>query len=55
MTRKDFVLIADVIANLDEDKLNREEIAQAFMTRLRSTNPQFNAERFIAAATKEGS
>jgi hypothetical protein len=51
-THKDYVLIADTIARLDDvtsDGL-RETIAARFANVLRGTNPAFDYARFIAAA-----
>lgn len=60
MSRKDFVLIASVIRNLDlgnNDQLTDENlrlnIAQDFAEALGQTNPLFNSQRFIEAATKQ--
>lgn len=58
MTRKDFVLIADVIATAKlmdgvPAHWNRSDIAHAFADRLASTNPNFDRARFIDACTKE--
>ena len=51
MTRKDYVLIARVIANLDEivDDFTREVIAEQFATALEATNPNFDFDRFFKA------
>lgn len=56
MTRKDFELIAGVLASLDPDVLTNEQhqwIAEAFADRLAETNPNFDRERFMAAASAE--
>lgn len=51
LTAKDFVLIADAIATSHiEDKVGA---AQHFAGYLANTNPNFDSERFIAAATGE--
>lgn len=66
LSRQDYVLIADTIARLDlhpdcdgvglcdgfeEEDERRQDIAQQFAERLRGTNPAFDRDRFIAAAT----
>lgn len=53
MTRKDFELIAKVLRNADEvaDQDTLEALADMFADALADTNPSFNRERFIAAAT----
>ena len=59
MTRKDFVLIANVLANLTlgglpAPAMTKAEIAEQFADALLSTNPAFDTGRFMIAATKEG-
>lgn len=62
MTRKDFRLIAETIRSLPSfetfhqdgtryptDVVNFDAVCRRFAEALRSTNPRFNAERFIAA------
>jgi hypothetical protein len=51
MTRKDYVLIAKTIANLDEivDEFTIEVIAEAFAVALEKTNPRFDYKRFFGA------
>ena len=51
MTRKDFVMIADIINGLHRD--DREVVAGAFAHRLKASNPAFDSERFINACMKE--
>lgn len=57
MTKKDFVLIAEVIAastvtaNLTETQ--REDLALNFAGALRRTNERFDAVRFLAASVGE--
>lgn len=58
MTRKDFKLIADVLASLGRDAAHcfddagdRESIARRFAEALSDTNPNFDHARFIEAAT----
>tara|TARA_R110002110_G_scaffold309757_1_gene523173 strand:+ start:1144 stop:1347 length:204 start_codon:yes stop_codon:yes gene_type:complete len=48
MTRKDFQLIADVVANID-DSATRDAVALNFGVKLRRTNDRFNMQRFITA------
>ena len=52
MTRKDFELIAKTIAGPNFLEENKTYIARVFASSLADTNPRFNAERFVAAATK---
>lgn len=46
MTRKDFVLIASVIAGI-QDKQQRRSVAEAFAAALATTNSGFNRARFL--------
>jgi hypothetical protein len=48
MTRKDFQLIADVVANID-DSATRDAVALNFGVKLRRTNDRFDMQRFIKA------
>lgn len=48
MTRKDFELIAEVVAEID-DKKERAYVAYKFAWRLSQTNTRFNADRFLKA------
>jgi hypothetical protein len=59
MTRKDFVLIAEILATSEQYLHNRpaasahemlEFVNAEFRIRLKQTNPRFNAGRFMAAA-----
>jgi hypothetical protein len=56
MTRKDFIFIADVIRSMPNHAPNlraqRESCAAAFADRLGETNPRFNRELFVQAATE---
>lgn len=52
MTRKDFVLIAETVRFLTVSPATRALIAADFGNALRGTNPNFDKERFIDAATK---
>jgi len=54
MTRKDFSLLAEVIANLSFDEDVRAGIAEDFANALAQTNPRFNKDRFIAACNGKG-
>ena len=51
MTRKDFVLIAEVIRNLDEvlDETALEVLAENMAEALADTNTQFDTARFLTA------
>jgi hypothetical protein len=58
MSRKDFILIAETIANLTlaergslPSDIQRVMIAEEFADALEGTNPQFKRELFIQAAT----
>jgi len=55
MTRQHFNLIAEVIDDLymGHDDWNRklDQVANKFADRLEDTNPNFNRDRFIKAAT----
>lgn len=50
MTKKDFELIADVIADFPENI--RHAMAAVFADRLAATNPLFDTEKFIRRATR---
>ncbi len=61
MTRRDYVLIADVLKELGEDAAqcfddpcDRVRIAMKFAERLGNDNPRFDTDRFMTAATLEG-
>jgi len=51
MTRKDYVIIADVIKNLDEciDSDGLEALADNMADALESDNPRFDRARFLVA------
>lgn len=49
MTKKDFELIASAIAQLELDAETKRTVAAALATKLRYSNPRFDALRFIAA------
>jgi len=51
MTRKDYVLLADVIKNLDEviDEYALEVLADNMADALESDNPRFDRHRFLIA------
>lgn len=51
LSRQDYVLIADTIANMARTHADRAAIADDFAYALRGTNPAFDRDRFIAAAT----
>lgn len=48
MTRKDFVLIAEVVSQI-EDGWTRDITAKRFAAMLAATNPSFDAPRFLTA------
>jgi hypothetical protein len=57
MTRKDFVLIAQVIKYLpsfeckqDSDVVRHSAVVASFAEALKNTNPRFDAQRFADAA-----
>lgn len=54
MTRKDFVLIAEVVASID-DTPARDIVANLFVPMLSGQNPHFDSERFIAHVEKTAS
>ena len=56
MTRKDYVLIADTLANLmsdfnngGEDSISLSLVAEELATALETDNPRFNRARFLDA------
>jgi len=53
MTRKDFRLIAETIRRLNPHKFDRLIIAEDFAGALADNYPNFDTERFIAAATED--
>lgn len=60
MTRRDYVLIAEVLKTLGQDAAHcfdsghdRYAIADRFASALAATNPAFDAGRFIDAATMQ--
>lgn len=61
MTKRDYVLIADVLKELGEDSAqcfddpcDRVRIAMKFAERLMQGNERFDTDRFMAAATLAG-
>jgi len=52
VTRKDFELIAGVVLDATLSDYDKRLLAVSFAGRLRSTNPNFNRERFITACTE---
>lgn len=50
MTRKDFQLIANTIASMDDmfDSGNLYDIAETFAIALKKENPRFDTAKFIA-------
>lgn len=51
MTRKDFVLIADTLRDLPLGHDDQAATVAVFAAALASTNPRFDRQRFIDAAT----
>ena len=50
MTRKDYVLIAQIIATAWHGSAGmKADLANSFADKLESTNPRFNRERFLDA------
>lgn len=49
MTRKDYELIADVIANLKVSEADQRHVAHAFAGALAGTNARFDRARFMEA------
>jgi len=54
MTRKDFELIARTIRELPLSAVSRRKVAVAFADELRSTNSNFDRDRFIKATELTG-
>lgn len=52
MTRKDFVLIAQVIKYARVSAADRKTIAEDFSRALKGTNERFDSGRFFDAATE---
>lgn len=48
MTRKHFQMIADVVKNIDDNKV-RHAVAMDFAIRLKAENPRFDISRFVGA------
>ena len=48
MTRKHFQMIADVVKNIDDNKV-RHAVAMDFAIRLKAENPRFDMSRFVGA------
>ena len=48
MTRKHFQMIADVVKNIDDNKV-RHAVAMDFALRLKAENPRFDISRFVGA------
>lgn len=51
MSRKHFILIAEGIRLADIPVEAKQEVAEIMAAQLRLTNPNFDRQRFIAAAT----
>ncbi len=54
MTKRDFEAIASVIRGLNMAPADKQIVAEAFATFLRTTNPQFNSARFLGACADHG-
>ncbi len=54
MTREDFVLIADTIKGANLSVAQTSSLATLLASRLASTNPNFNRDRFIKRCMEEG-
>lgn len=53
MTRKDYILIAKVLANYSAEggvTIERDEIARALADAFSAENPRFDRERFLKAS-----
>lgn len=50
MSRKHFIAIAQAIRENIADKGQRQAVAEALLSALRASNPNFNTSRFIDAA-----
>lgn len=55
MTRKEYELIATLIATAPMKRTTREVLARHFAKALTTTSPRFDEQRFVKAATKEES
>ncbi len=53
MTRKHFNAIAEAIRHNIASRAEREAVARTLVPALRAANPNFSADRFIAAAVGE--
>lgn len=49
-SRRHYVLIASILADIDRQHVSRADVVRAFAKELKGTNPKFDAERFIDAA-----
>ena len=49
MTKKDYILIAATIEDINQKKAKGVRIAELFADALRNTNPLFDRERFLKA------
>lgn len=52
MTRKDYILIAETVNRMDLSFANIQHVALMLADSLRSTNPRFDRDRFVAACMK---
>jgi hypothetical protein len=49
MTKRDFELIAAVLANLPEMRVDPDTVAEEFADALATTNPRFDRTKFLTA------
>ena len=54
MSRKDFQMIADVIKNIEDQKV-RHAVTMDFAVRLKDVKPRFNVTRFVTACNSYAS
>lgn len=50
--RRHYEKIAEIIRTI-ECEIDRERVARRFASELRGTNPKFDRDRFVTAATRE--
>jgi hypothetical protein len=53
MTKKDYIAIANIIAEADLAQSDREELAKSFAGYLATTNPLFDRHKFLEAAAPQ--
>jgi hypothetical protein len=52
MSRKHFIAIAEAIRQNIQDKAQRKAVAEALLSALRASNPNFNTSKFLEAAVE---